>query len=332
MDTVLAAAIAATRRRRRNRGLWRWRIGDAVPATSASNVRTYIDATGIVRLAPSGVARDADYSTGQRALLVEGERANLARYSEQLDNAAWQKGSAVVLTADVGIAPTGVASADRLGAIAGSGYGNCRQLQAAVAGDALYTISAFARKDTWRYFGLRAAGGGASPAGRHACFDFDTGAWTNTTGYAVRATALGGGWWRLAAWRTVTVAEDVWQAGMSLCVDASGFEFKTWTGTEAVFAWGGQLALGAFPGSYIPTAGAPVTRDPDAVSVAGVLPVGIHATRYERYFDLATQAIVERVVDVPSTSGDAVWTNDRAWYALAYDAGVRTLEQMQAIA
>jgi len=51
--------------------------------------------------------------------------------------------------------------------------------------------------------------------------------------------------------------------------------------------------------------------------------------RSERYFDLATGTEVDKVVDVPATGADVLFTNDRVWYALGYAEGVRSLDEMR---
>lgn len=326
MDIALIAAVAATRRRRRNRGLFRWRIGSPVPATSPSTVRTYIDAAGIVRTALSGVARDADYSTGQRGLLVEGERTNvlLASCDFSAGQSAWTGAADFTISAAPSIiAGQGAYLHVNLGTI-----GSRSRTQAAgVFSGTPETLSVILGKGS----------AGTSVIG---VFDSTTGAFVAqcilawATGTVVdangpnparsyRAIALPADRYLVSAMYTGTIGHT-----------RTVFIYPTATSqntNSAILHYAG-LETGAFGTSPIITSGAAQTRAADAVTAVGVLPTGIHATRYELFYDLATSAVIERVVDVPSTSGNAAWTNDRAWYAMAYDAGVKTLAEMQAIA
>ena len=311
LAAVAAAAAGAARRRQQRlsgpgaQGVsWVYQPGSLALATSASSVRTYIDDAGVMQLAASGVARDADYSTGQRGLLVESQRTNVienGHFAVNLGN--WTISGAPVRIADDGV--FGATCVE----VPASGTNFIRRTRApegAWVGGDVVSLSAWGNgTDTFR-------------VGNTASAELD--------GPLLTFTGGTGGLWQ----RQVRAIPLVADGNTDMLVAST-------PGAAAARATCIQLEKGAFPTSYIPTAGAAATRTADAVRATGVLPAGIHATRYEHYFDLATGAEVEQVVDVPSTGTDAVFADadagviDRVWYAMAVADGVRTLGEMQAL-
>lgn len=79
---------------------------------SRVSTATYFDNKGVLRTAPAGVPRiDYDPATGEcRGLLVEEQRTNFLRYSEEFDNAYWIKARSSITTNAV-TAPDGTLSA-----------------------------------------------------------------------------------------------------------------------------------------------------------------------------------------------------------------------------
>lgn len=301
-------------------GLYVWKAGMAAPAPNAlaSDVRTYIDSNGALQLGGANEARAADYSTGQRGMLVESKRTNL------VPNSA---GKVADATAAEGTSPPTISSVADPSPFGGTSW----QITFAAGTPTGYSSSRVRmgfysqQRDLTPYYPTLWVRG-----------DF-TGVTLNVTGSNGQANLFPTGR-TIGAW-----AEYTTLFVQKLTGGGVGSEFIVCflglvpAADKTVHIAVCQVEVGTFRSSLIIGAPAPVTRAADAVIALQVMPAGIHATRYEKYYDLATQTVVERVVDVPSTTGDAVFADgdmgiiDRVWYALAYDAGVKTLAEMQAL-
>ena len=310
IGSLTLADVAARRQRRRDRarGLFSWRPGSLALTTSPSLVRTYIDASGIVRTVASGVVRDADYSTGQRGMLVESERTN--EVTNSTSSGGWTVALGAVATPNAVLGPDGVTWAVRISNLQSQ---PSAQSNRTLVGRALPSLTVAGA--LW----IRCEAG---DVGKAVSVEFKRTSGSTYAGSSMEYS-LTAQWRRLLLPTFLTAADSV-----SVTASIRGLA----AGADSCLVWLPTIEIAPWASSGILTIDVALTRAADAVSAIGVLPVGIHATRYEHYFDLATNAVVERVVDVPATSGDVVFTNDRAWYALAYDTGVKTLAEMQAVA
>jgi hypothetical protein len=237
---------------------------------------TYVAGDGRLKTAAVNEARfDHNPTTGESlGLLVEEQRTNLFQYSEEFNNAYWNKGNAAgTVTANQAVAPDGATTADLYQEdTASSGRYLVRSI--AFTGGTSYTVSCWAKQapGATRYLGI------VLPAG---AFGVNTNASFTLSGTGSFAIAVSGtntsaqiqsfpnGWYRctLASQATATAS-----AGVQIRLSASatsGVGSYAGDGSSGIYLWGAQLEAAAFPTSYIPTTTATVTRSADVASISG---------------------------------------------------------------
>jgi hypothetical protein len=203
-----------------------------------SDVMTDYIETGAsaVSVGPVSNVPRIDYTGGGCGkLLLEPQRTNSARFSEQLDNAAWTKGSGVTVTANQAVSPDGYQNADLI--TFNSANKDVRQ-----------TISGLTTNTSTISVYLKA------PAGQEGN--------TVAIGYAGAGSSvqhtLTSEWVRIELTGTNEPTNDVFIGNYS----------QTAT---SVLAWGLQVEVGAsYATSYIPTLASSVTRVADAASKTGI--------------------------------------------------------------
>jgi len=196
-----------------------------------ASTATRVNASGLIETVSSGVPR-LDYTNSScPKILLEPQRTNLLLYSEQFDNAYWQKDPSASVVANYAISPDGTQNAD--------------QLNFAAAGNAVYRAG-FSLSGAHR-FTVYLKGEGAN-IGKQIYLEIGGGVSINAT--------LTGEWQRFTA-----VADN----SSSVAIKQLNS-----TQANSVLAWGAQLELGAYATSYIPTTTAAVTRLADAASKTGI--------------------------------------------------------------
>jgi len=117
-------------------------LGDmtVVRATTA----TRVNSAGLIEGVGVNVPR-IDYTNGScPSLLVEPQRTNLLTYSEQFDNADWNKVRASV-TANTTISPNGIQNADTFASSSGQTIFPALTRNPTFLGNTLYSLSIFAK-------------------------------------------------------------------------------------------------------------------------------------------------------------------------------------------
>ena len=189
-------------------------------------------------------------------LLLEPQRSNLALFSEQFDNAGWNKAAASV-TANNSVSPDGYANADLITSSGAAGYvyPSNTNVFAAAAG-ATYSYSVYLKAGTASIISLLVS----ATATYTGVFNLSTGvATTSTANTTASMSSVGNGWYRC-----IIVCSSVANSAYSelqIGRVASGLTFS---------AYGAQLEAGAYATSYIPTLGASVTRGADECSKTGI--------------------------------------------------------------
>lgn len=200
--------------------------------------------------------------------LLEDVDTNLLVWSEQMDNAAWAKVSALV-SANASAAPDGTITADKLVGAAGvalsAQYVSQNVSKAAAA--LPFTLSIFAKKaelDRVRVLFNDNANAANSVA---VIVDLNAGAIVSTataTGTFSNPAAVvsdaGNGWWRVAVsalTATETVIRDRIYAYDSVAT--------TGDGASGILIWGAQFEQAGAPGSYIATTTAQASRAADVL-------------------------------------------------------------------
>lgn len=188
--------------------------------------------TAAVSVGPVANVPRLDYlgSTCPR-LLLEPQRTNLVTYSEQFNNAAWDK-SNITVTANAAISPDGYTNADLLNITSVSNY--IDQAGTIVSGST-YTVSCYVKSavsssQTFRLYGN-----------------------ANKSSSAFTATQV---------WQRFTHTFTADSTAMSTGIVSSAL--------VQLYVYGFQLEAGAYATSYIPTLAASATRGADACSKTGI--------------------------------------------------------------
>jgi hypothetical protein len=246
----------------------------AYTPTTTQPITNYIP---VLLTAASGVARfDHNPTTGESlGLLVEEQRTNLVTYSEEFDNAAWDKNEATI-TENAAVAPNGANTADLLLPTAvnvASHFIRPSSLLTVTAGT-VWTISCYAKAYGYDKLRLSCSGTTDWTGGVQPLCNFNL---SNQTTYGQSAgvvstsiTSVGNGWFRCSITTTAALSAS-FSSRIAIWVMNPNGTSNAYTGDgySGIFIWGAQLEAGAFPTSYIPTVAATVTRNADAASMTG---------------------------------------------------------------
>jgi hypothetical protein len=204
---------------------------DGQLAFTRASTATRVNASGLIEAVASGVPRLDYLGSTCPKLLLEPQRTNLTTYSEQFDNADWQKRSGSSITSNYGISPDGTQNADRVVYSAGDGY-----IWKGISPTAstTYTISVYAKGTGTIQFNF-----------------FD-----GTSGFTSNTFTLTSGWARYSYTVTTNSVTTFGDAGFFV--------------PQTCEIWGAQLEAGAYATSYVKTEAAAVTRLADAASKTGI--------------------------------------------------------------
>jgi hypothetical protein len=185
-------------------------------------------------------------------LLLEPQRTNIFQYSEQVDNAYWDKVGSVTVTANNAVSPDGYQNADLVTAAAAS-VRIQRGFTGLTAGTR--TLSCFAKAGTASGISINTYDGIVD---KGASFNLSTGVVTGTSaGVTATITNYGSGWYR--------ITHSYASAGTSYSCQ---FYFDA-VGTYQVYGFQFEDSA-SYATSYIPTLGASVTRVADLCNKTSV--------------------------------------------------------------
>ena len=211
-----------------------------------------------------------DYTSGEGAILVEGQRTNLALYSEQFDNAYWSKSGATV-SANVTTSPDGTINADSLiESVLNENHKIFRNITSILASTPYsYSIKVKPNGRQWIFFSQFGLDNS------RIWFDVQnaqvgtiSNASASTTYSNAKIETLTNGWVNISF--TFTTTFTVFYNHI-LLASANGINTTyLGDGTSGVYLWGAQLEAGSYATSYIPTVASSVTRNADVISKTGI--------------------------------------------------------------
>ena len=305
-------------------------IKSDVNFTSRGSTATYYDVNGVIQTAAVDEARTAAYlpdgngnfvSAGD--LLLEGAGTNLLPYSEEFDNAWWDKTSgsgATGITANSIIAPDGTLTADTLFPDVYTGTDGNQFVRLTdnqqFDENTTYTFSLFAKKGGVDYLKITAVNFN-TPRDHYAVnFNLDAGVVDDTDSFGTPTntsssiTDVGNGWFKCVITFNLPGALGDNSNVEILPVKTSN---PTWviygrvndptlTPADYVYIWGAQLEQSSYATSYIPTSGSTATRAADVSTSAATFGNSWYE-QSEGTFFVRTQAQNDSVIIVADDGG-----------------------------
>ena len=218
-----------------------------------------------------------------KGLLIEESRVNSLLQSNDINNAAWVKGTFSSITNDATISPDGTQNADKMVALVG--VGSHGVFQGFVTTVQAYTWSVYAKSAGYTQLALVVQ----SPTPLTNIFDLAAGTIVTTAaGCTTTITNAGNGWYRCTATYTAAAGTSYIVFGPAVGGTA-GFNGN---GVDGIFGWGAQVEAGAFATSYIPTVATSVTRNADVAVMT--------STNFSSWYTATTGAAV--VWAIPQTA------------------------------
>jgi len=230
------------------------------------SIGTYTDELGIIRTAPNNVPRfDHDPETGESlGLLIEESRTNLVPDSTTYNGWTTYSSSIPSITQET-LAPDGTYSAIKIISTGTQSQFGFRE-ELSYSANTVYTHSMWLKAGTATRVGLTVSSSSRWTTVPYLIVDLDTGT-VNSTGSSIstKLTAYPNGWYLLEAtgeFGGTSQTDGIW----SYTATTGGHSGDT---TSYYYQWGGQVEVGSFPTSYIPTSGSTVTRAADFAKITG---------------------------------------------------------------
>ena len=185
---------------------------------------------------------------------------NLVGYSQDFDNAAWNKNGATITT-DIVSAPDGSLTADKLipDTSTGPHYVTPNPGIAFIVGQVV-TYSVYAKAAELTFLQLIFTGIGPAASNLTAGFNLTTGiAGTPTAGSTSSIVSVGNGWYRCSITVSVATAGTPTQQIRPSLNSSSTPSSYTGDGTSGIYIWGGQMSDSASLDPYVYNKGAAPT-------------------------------------------------------------------------
>jgi hypothetical protein len=193
----------------------------------------------------------AEIETTNEVVSFDSITTNILIYSEQFDNAAWNKGS-MDISANAGVAPDGTTTADKLIPNTSNNNQHYAYQGPSLAGSRPFSL--FAKADGYDYVSLIQQGSAGNSAGVQ--FKLSDGTITASQLATGTITDAGDGWYRCSMIPTTASSSNTMliQPNDGSTPDTSGYFRTTFAGDgiKGVLGWGAQLEVGVLTG-YLPT-------------------------------------------------------------------------------
>jgi hypothetical protein len=263
--------------------------GDMI--TTRATTATRVNSSGVIENVGLNVPR-LNYEGSCPSILLEPQRTNLLSYSSTFTDASWSKISMTSVLDSIILSPDGTANSYKTSKASTSTAGYITKTSATSV-NTIYTISIFAKLgDVSTNFGLRCQG--VYPDRGDALFNLQTGTLigvanggtnTNTT---ATIESFSNGWYKCSV--TTTFLSSPLNKYLifspTSLTSIGGFEAPDGFLSNC-YTWGGQLEVGAYPTSYIPTVASTVTRNLDDISKTGVSTDILNASEGTFYVEIA---------------------------------------------
>jgi hypothetical protein len=209
-----------------------------------------------------------DYTGGGcPSILVEPQRTNLSRYSEDLTNILYEKGR-VSISSNVGISPSGDLTADKVIPDNQNDFHNIKQFIAVPSGVSV-SFSVFAKASGYNFLVINTSLGSSS-GNSGPIINLLTGAIVGvlgSTGYNAKVVSLPNEWFRIDFTYLTSGTTTVIDLNPLPTSSVSPYQGNF---TSGVLIWGYSLEVASSVSSYIPTTTAAVTRNQDLISKTGI--------------------------------------------------------------
>lgn len=300
------------------------------PVFSRGSVAYKKDGTQVVANAPRYEAGQAGFG---QALMVEEETTNSALYSQDLDNAVWNKTThPCSVTANQATAPDGTSTMDKITATGGSNKHAVVQIIAGGIAGQTYTISAYGKKDTSDYLVI---GDRNDSVWRYGVFNLATGQYVGAQSIGITTTKvedLGSGIFKCSISYTRSYTSDI-QVMVGVGQSGTGkADYSPSVTPESIYAWRVQLEQKAYPTSSLKVDGTAVIRSPEVPTIptAGVLNPQEGTWEQRVYVDSVAKRQISgmwpTVFYIPRADGNTgIWvyhaTNSALWTIQTQDNG-----------
>lgn len=211
-----------------------------------------------------------DYTTGSPAILVEPQRTNLLKWSEEFNNGYWNKINVTIIK-NATTAPNGNLSASKIIATATDANHILYNGAVSFVSSQSYTFSYYAKSAEYTKTAIRIGGPGYSIVNR-AEINLSNGTIIYQQGFtSLQVQAVGNGWYRIQGTFVSAsgLSANIQPLSNSYSVVSDNYTFLG-DGTSGIFVWGAQLEEGSNATSYIPTTTSSVTRNADVISKSGI--------------------------------------------------------------
>lgn len=185
-------------------------------------------------------------------------RRNLLTYTEQFDNAAWEKLSSVTVAANTVLAPNGTTTADKIIETATNNFHGLRP--GGLTAGLIYTFQVSLKEAERRYAVISLGGNDTALAGGGIFVDLRNGSVISAVGSKLSSYSVndqGNGWFSYRISVNMTGVAETPYAFVFIIDNSThtigvGYGYKIYTGdgTSGIYIWGAQIETGSTATAY----------------------------------------------------------------------------------
>lgn len=185
-------------------------------------------------------------------------RRNLLTYTEQFDNAVWEKLSSVTVAANVVLAPNGTTTADKIIETATNNFHGLRP--GGLTAGLIYTFQVSLKEAERRYAVISLGGNDTALAGGGLFVDLRNGSVISAVGSKLSSYSVndqGNGWFSYRISVNMTGVAETPYAFVFIIDNSThtigvGYGYKIYTGdgTSGIYIWGAQIETGSTATAY----------------------------------------------------------------------------------